>query len=103
MCVADETAEKRVSIAPPPGGTSCGGDPATERAPVLDPETLTVKAGEPFQFESSDTIEHEIRGLDGTVWVKVPAGGRSDMASIAKPGSWPYRVSGCRGGTIQVE
>jgi plastocyanin len=93
-----------VTISAPDGGTSCSGDPATERAPVLAPETLTVKVREEFQFENTDVVPHEIRGTDGTLWLTVPAKKLSDFTLITKAGTWGYRVSACaKGGAVTVE
>jgi plastocyanin len=103
-CVGDTTAAIQVKISAAVGGTSCAGDVATQRAPVLDPETVHVKAGEAFQFDNADVVDHEIRGTDGQVWLSVSAGALSPFTSLMKTGTWGYRVSGCaKGGTVAVE
>lgn len=103
-CVQDETTALRVKISPAAGGTTCTGDATSQRPPVLAPEILTVKAAEEFQFENADVVPHEIRGVDGTPWLTIPAGQLSPFTSIAKVGTWGYRVSGCaRGGSVTVE
>src|SRR6476620_6020889 len=63
-CRQDESTEKRVVITPPEGGTSCSGDAASQRAPVLTPDPFEVKAGEQFQFQNNDVTAPEIRGTD---------------------------------------
>jgi len=103
-CVKDEASARRVKISAPAGGTLCGGDPGSERPPILEPETLEVAAGEELQFENADTVAHEIRGTDGTAWLTVPAGELSPYTTITKVGTWGYRVSGCaKGGAVTVE
>jgi hypothetical protein len=104
QCIADRATKLRVTIAAPVGGTLCTGDPAAQRPPQITPETIAVKSGEEFQFENTDVVPHEIRGIDGTAWLTVPAGQLSPFTSIAKAGTWGYRVSGCaKGGSVTVE
>jgi hypothetical protein len=103
-CTKDETTEKQIRIKAAAGGTSCSGDPAAQRPPVLDPESITVKVGEEFQFDNQDAVAHEIRGTEGTAWVTAPPGVGSPFASIKKAGTWAYRLSGCaKGGEVIVE
>lgn len=103
-CQPDTVAQIQVTITAADGGTSCTGDPAAQRPPTLEPETVHVKVGEEFQFTNLDTIEHEIRGTDGTAWLSVKPNARSAFTSITKTGSFGYRVSGCaKGGTVSVD
>jgi hypothetical protein len=103
-CNPDETTEIRVTISAAGGGTSCTGDPASQRSPELVPELVRVKVNEQFQFENKDVVDHEIRGTDGTSWVPVPAGKLSRFMSIVKAGTFGYRVSGCtKGGSVAVD
>jgi hypothetical protein len=94
-CVQDPIDGPQVAILPASGGTSCAGDPSAQRPPVVDPESFQVGAGVDFRFVNRDVVDHEIRGVDGQVWVTVKAGHASDFTSIQKAGSWGYRVSGC--------
>jgi hypothetical protein len=104
-CVEDKVAGISVTISPNAGGgTSCAGDEATQRPPTLDPETVRVKVNEEFQFNNKDVVDHEIKGVDGKVWLTVAAGKLSPFTSLTKAGNWGYRLSGCaKGGTVAVE
>ncbi len=101
-CVPDEAAQKRIKIVAGVGGAPCNASGVL--APTFDPAELKVRAGEEFQFENTDVVAHEIRGVDGTVWVNVAPSQLSAFASITKVGTWGYRASGCEnGGTVKVE
>jgi plastocyanin len=103
-CVRDEAAPNQIKISAAAGGTSCTGDATAQRPPVLEPASLTVKANEDFQFDNTDTVAHEVRGMAGEVWLTVPPQQLSAFSSIAKTGTWEYRLSGCaQGGTVVVE
>jgi plastocyanin len=103
-CEANTTTEIQVKIEAAPGGTSCSGDLSVQRAPKIDPESLTVKVGEQFQFYNLDVVPHEIRGTDGLAWISAKPGERSAFFSIVKAGTWGYRVSGCqKGGSVTVQ
>lgn len=103
-CVRDDVAPNRVKITAAAGGTSCTGEAGAQRPPLLEPASLTVKASEDFQFENTDVVAHEIRGVGGEVWLTVPGQASSEFTSIAKVGTWAYRVSGCaQGGVVVVE
>src|SRR5690349_16327599 len=65
-CVADDVTSKQIKIIAADGGTACS-DPAAQRAPLVEPATLTVKSGEEFQFQNADVVPHEIRGVAGEV------------------------------------
>ena len=105
VCKEDPNAPRpTIEIVANAGGTSCSGDEATDRPPAINPATLEVTAGDYFRFMNKDVIDHEVRGTDGQVWFVVKAGTRSEDKNINKPGSWPYRVSGCaKGGTLVVK
>ena len=103
-CVPDEVAAKRVVISAASGGTSCAGAPASQRPPIIEPATFSVRVGEEFQFENTDHVDHEVRGAAGDVWLTVGAEQLSAFTTMKKAGTFPYRVSGCEtGATIVVE
>ncbi len=103
-CQQDPIDGPQIAILPANGGTSCTGDPSTERAPILDPDPFQIGAGVDFRFVNRDVVDHEIRGVDGQVWTTVKSGYPSTFTSIKKAGSWEYRVSGCaKTSTIVVQ
>ncbi|MBX3189811.1 MAG: hypothetical protein KF819_22490 [Labilithrix sp.] len=102
-CVLDAFSGPVVTLAAHAGGTVCDG-PTTERPPTITPETINVKVNGDFRFKNDDAMEHEVRGADGQVWLKVKPGELSGIFGISKAGAWAYRVSGClKGGSVVVE
>jgi plastocyanin len=87
-CVADEITEKQIKL------TAC----------VYEPQVLTIKLTEQFQFDNTDDVPHDITGTEGTKWVTVEPKQKSPFVDIKKVGSWDYTVSGCSGkGTVKVD
>lgn len=105
VCKEDPNAPKpTIELGPAAGGTTCSGDESMQRPPAIAPSTLEVAAGAYFRFDNKDVVDHEVKGIDGQVWLTVKAGARSNDTNIGKVGSWPYRVSGCaKGGTVVVK
>jgi hypothetical protein len=102
-CTADQAAAQTVvTIRPAQGGTACG-QGASDRPPVLSPQTVTVAANADFGFKNEDAVDHEIRGADGKLWATAKRGLVSGDVAISAKGSFAYTVSGCPGGTVVVE
>ncbi len=71
---------------------------------TLSPAEVRVKVNGEFSFTNEDAVEHLITGPDGALWAKAPAGGKSPLIGITKPGAFTYQVTGCNAtGTIIVE
>ena len=103
-CDADPADGPSITIAAATGGTSCAGDPAAQRPPVVSPDSITVTPNGSFRFTNDDTVDHTITGDDGQTWVSAKAGESSSFMGITKAGSWNYHVSGCaKGGVIVVQ